>query len=64
MERAAQLGALPSASFALTKRGIRQPARDRIARCLQSADDEVLAAWLSPRVQDAVRAYVARTLRK
>ena len=64
VEQAAQLGALPSASFALTKRGIRQPARDRIARSLQAADDEVLAAWLSPRVQDAVRVYVARTLRK
>ncbi len=59
---AANLGALPPAAFALTKRVIRQPGRDRVARYLRSIDEEVLAAWLSPRVQDAVRAYVERTL--
>lgn len=64
VEVAAHLGSLPPASFALTKRAIRQPGRDRVARYLRSIDEEVLAAWLSPPVQDAVRAYVERTLRK
>ena len=64
VEVAAHLGSLPHASFALTKRVIRQPGRDRVARYAQSLDEEVLAAWLSRPVQDAVRAYVERTLRK
>ncbi len=64
VEVAAHLGSLPPASFALTKRVIRQPSRDRVARYMRSIDEEVLVAWLSPRVQDAVRAYVERTLRK
>lgn len=61
---AAHLGSLPPASFALTKRIIRQPSRDRVVRTMRSVDEEVLEAWMSPRVQDAVRAYVDRTLRK
>ena len=64
VEVAAHLGSLPPASFALTKRLIRQPSRDRVVRYMRSIDEEVLAAWVSPRVQDAVRAYVERTLRK
>ena len=61
---AAHLGSLPPASFALTKRLIRQPSRDRVERDSRSVDDEVLEAWMSPRVQAAVRAYIDRTLRK
>ena len=37
------------------------------ARCALNrlrVDEEVLEAWMSARVQDAVRAYVERTLRK
>lgn len=64
VEVAARLGSLPPASFALTKRIIRQPSRDRVVRSMRSVDEEVLEAWTSPRVQDAVRAYVERTLRK
>ena len=61
---AAHLGSLPPASFALTKRIIRQPGRDRVVRYMRSIDEEVLEAWMSPRVQGAVREYVDRTLRK
>ena len=61
---AARLGALPPISFALTKRLIRGPARDRAVAGLRSIDAEVLQAWLSRRVLDAVEAYVDRTLRK
>jgi enoyl-CoA hydratase len=61
---AAHLGSLPPSSFALTKRIIRQPSRDRVVRYMRSVDEEVLEAWMSSRVQNAVRAYVERTLRK
>ena len=63
VEVAARLGALPPASFALTKRLVRQPSQDRVVRYARSLDEEVLAAWVSPQVQDAVRAYVERTLK-
>ena len=61
---ARRLGALPPASFALTKRLIRQPSRDRMARYMHSIDEEVLEAWKSSRVLDAVDEYVERTLKK
>ena len=64
VEVAAHLGSLPRASFSLTKRIIRQPGRDRVVRYMRSVDEEVLEAWMSAPVQDAVRAYVERTLKK
>jgi len=64
VELAGRLGALPSASFALTKRLVRQPSWDRVEQSVQSIDNEVLSAWQSPAVLDAVRAYVDRTLKK
>lgn len=63
VEMAERLGALPPASFALTKRIIREPSRARV-RDMQAADEAVTEAWMSPRVQEAVRAYVERTLGK
>ena len=64
VEFAARLGALPPVSFALTKRLIRGPGRDRAVAGLRSVEEEVLQAWLSPRVLEAVQSYVDRTLRK
>ena len=64
VEVAAHLGSLPRASFSLTKRIIRQPSRDRVVRYMRSVDEEVQEAWMSAAVQDAVRAYVERTLKK
>ena len=61
VEVAARLGSLPPASFALTKRVIREPTRNRVLE-LRSVDEAVAEAWTSPRVLDAVRAYVDRTL--
>ena len=61
---AGRLGGVPRASFALTKRLIRQPSRDRVIRYMRSIDEEVQEAWLSPAVQSAVHDYVERTLRK
>ena len=63
VEVAARLGALPPASFALTKRVIREPTRNRVLE-LRSVDEAVAEAWTSPHVLDAVRAYVDRTLGK
>lgn len=63
VEVAARLGALPPASFALTKRVIREPTRNRVLE-LRSVNEAVAEAWTSPRVLDAVRAYVDRTLGK
>lgn len=64
VETAARLGRLPAASFALTKRVIRQPSQDRVARYTRAIDQEVLEAWISRDVLAAVEAYVARTLKK
>ena len=61
VEMAARLGSLPPASFALTKRIIREPSQARV-REMREADAAVAEAWMSPRVLDAVRAYVERTL--
>ena len=61
VEAAARLGALPPTSFALTKRMIREPSGNRV-RDLRAADEAVAEAWASPRVLEAVRAYVDRTL--
>lgn len=61
---ARRLGALPRASFALTKRLVRQPSLDRVKTEARSIDPEVLEAWASPAVRDAVRAYVEHTLKK
>ncbi len=64
VEIASRLGRVPAASFALTKRLVRQPATDRLARLQPSIDEDVLAAWMSAPVLDAVGAYVDRTLKK
>ena len=53
---------VPSDVFAVTKRQLQQPARDRIAA--RSGDAEtVLAMWSSARTRDAIAAYLS-TLRQ
>ena len=61
---ARRLGSLPPASFALTKRLIRQPSRDRMVRYMHSIDEEVLETWKSSRVLNAIDEYVELTLKK
>jgi enoyl-CoA hydratase len=58
------LAALPSASFALTKQQIREPARARIRDAGPRVDPEVQKIWESPATLAAIRDYVARTFRK
>lgn len=60
---ARRLAAPPAISFQFTKQLIRQPGLQRV-EAAQAFDEEVGAAWASPAILDAVRAYVARTLKK
>jgi len=58
------LASVPARSFALTKRLVRGPALDSLARMQPAASRDVLEAWCSPEVLDAIGAYAARTLKK
>jgi len=64
LEIAALLGAAPPASYARTKLDLRRPVRETWARLAEAHDRETLAAWDSPAVRDAIRAFAARTLGK
>jgi len=57
----ATLAAVPRDTFALTKRALRAPALDILARTAARADADVLAAWQRASTLDAIRAYLERT---
>jgi enoyl-CoA hydratase len=60
---AAEFAALPDEPLRHTRRQVRAPALDLIAR--QHADDKLVRQmWGSPAARDAVDRYVAKTLRK
>jgi len=61
---AEDLASIPARSFALHRRMLVAPYRAALAEPGFPSMDEVVAAWSSTEVQDAVRAYVARTLKK
>ena len=56
------LGGLPARPYALTKRALRAPALDVLARFGPAATRDVVLAWGSDETLAAVRAYAARTL--
>ncbi len=58
-----QLAAIPKATFALTKRQLRQPVLERIDRQARAADAEVARAWASPEINTAIRSYVQRRIK-
>jgi len=60
---AESLAAIPSAAFSLTKRQVREPTRRRI-RAGAAVDADVQDAWASPETLNAIREYVARTLKR
>jgi enoyl-CoA hydratase len=60
---AESLAAIPSAAFGLTKRQLREPARQRM-RAGAEMDAAVQDAWASPETLNAIRDYVARTLKR
>ncbi len=64
LERASELAAFPTASYALTKRQMRLPALDTIERHGARARAEALAVWSDPTTLAAVRSYVERTIKK
>lgn len=65
LERAREFAAIPARSFELTKLQARSPSRERLVQpSRQKADAQVLEAWNSPEVVEAIRQYVEKTLGK
>jgi enoyl-CoA hydratase len=64
MALAQRLTALSPEAFALTKRQLRQPADERMARDGAHIEAEASAIWTRPETLARVRDYVARTLKK
>lgn len=58
---ARRLASIPSATFALTKRSLREPFAER-ARRAGAIDAEGMALWVSSEVRESVRSFVERTL--
>ena len=64
VEVAAAMGAIPSASFSLTKRTLRRSVLMALQDDRKDVDELVTSLWQAPEVQGAVRSYVERTLKK
>jgi enoyl-CoA hydratase len=63
-EVARQLAGLPTAAFQLAKRQLRDKAATRAKRYEAKFDEEVKELWASPATHDAIRAYLAKTVKK
>jgi enoyl-CoA hydratase len=63
MAVARALAAMPAQAFGLTKQQLRAPARQRM-RDAAAVDRDVIEAWASPPVLEAIARYVARVLRR
>jgi enoyl-CoA hydratase len=63
MAMAESLAVIPSPAFTLTKRLMREPTLQRI-RASAAIDAEVVEAWASDETLAAIRAYVAKTLKR
>jgi enoyl-CoA hydratase len=61
---AAALAALGPEAFALTKRQLREPVRERLERDGPRFDPAVDAIWYAPETAARIRDYVARTFKK
>jgi len=64
MAAAKASAALSSVAFAQTKRQIRQPVADKLARDGEATDKAVTDIWMGPEALRNVRDYVGRTLKK
>lgn len=60
LSAARQIGAIPPATFALTKRQLRQPVLDRIERYEKDFSKEYTAIWQRDETSAAVQAYIAK----
>jgi len=61
--RALELASIPPESFRLVKRQMRRRVLDFWEAHASEHDRAVVDAWCAPQAQEAIRAYVARTLR-
>lgn len=55
---AQRLGSVPLATFAATKRQLRQPLFDRVGRYSEGMDPDIRTIWKSERARDAIREFV------
>lgn len=62
-EVAAQLAALPTDVFRLTKQRLRGDAAERMARSAEY-DERALALWMAPDTHARIREYLAKTVRR
>ena len=60
IESARTLAAIPSETFALTKRQLREPAIEEAARSSERLRAEIERAWTSGEIRAAIEAYVRR----
>jgi len=61
---AERLAAVPATAFELTKLQMREPAVETMRRRRAQLDSRIAEYWSQPGTFEAVRAYVARTLKK
>ncbi len=61
---ARELAAVPAAAFAHTKRQVRQPVRDRLARHAEAWDRAAVELWSGEATRRVVAEYLERTLRR
>ena len=63
-EVARQFASIPSPTFAMTKRLLRQPTIDRVERVAPTVDQEIFDIWTSRLTMDAIQKYVERTIKR
>jgi enoyl-CoA hydratase len=61
---ATELAAIPPTTYRLSKERLRRPVRDAVAATRGADDSLTHAAWDSQEVRDALREYVAKTLKR
>ena len=63
MTEARRLSSLQASAFSLTKAMLRRPVVDRIAYLNEVYGKQVESDWLADDTREAIRAYVAKTLK-
>ena len=63
LAEARRLAGLQPQAFSLTKTMLRQPIVDRIENLNRQFGEQVLAGWIHPDTREAIRKYVAATLK-
>ena len=64
LDRAEELASAPAGSFRKAKLDLRRPTLELLDRTESVTDAHLVDAWSSPAIQDAIRSYVERTLKK